>query len=104
MQKIFISQPMFGKTKEEIIAAREDGIQLLETAFGKGAFEVIDSYFDNHPNCDAKNIPLWFLGEAIKKLAEADAALFLEGWESARGCKVEHDCAVEYGIRIFHQV
>ena len=31
-------------------------------------------------------------------LALADIAAFGRGWESARGCCVEHKCRVEYGV------
>lgn len=59
--------------------------------------EIIDSYFENAPAC---NRPLWFLGESLKLLATADIAYFAAGWEGARGCKIEHTCAEEYGVRI----
>lgn len=44
--------------------------------------------------------PLWFLGESLKLLATADIAYFATGWEGARGCKIEHICAEEYGVHI----
>ena len=37
---------------------------------------------------------------ALGKLAEADAVIFAPGWETARGCRMEHLAAEEYGIRI----
>ena len=36
----------------------------------------------------------------ISKLAEADVAYFAPGWEDARGCRIEHQCAINYGIEI----
>ena len=36
--------------------------------------------------------------ESLKLLSGADVAYFAEGWEDARGCRIEHECAVEYGI------
>ena len=51
-------------------------------------------------NAPACNRPLWFLGESLKLLATADIAYFATGWEGARGCKIEHTCAEEYGVRI----
>ena len=57
--------------------------------------EVIDSFFQSAP-VDAK--PLWYLGESLKLLAEADVAFFAKGWDEARGCKIENTCAIEYGI------
>ena len=57
--------------------------------------EVLDSFFQGAP-ADAK--PLWFLGKSLELLAQADVAYFAPGWADARGCKIEHLCAVEYGI------
>ena len=59
--------------------------------------EVIDSFFRGAP-ADAK--PLWYLGESLKLLAQADIAYFAAGWVDARGCKIEHTCAAEYGVPI----
>ena len=42
--------------------------------------------------------PLWFLGKSIELLSKADVAYFVKGWDEARGCKIEHQCAVEYGV------
>ena len=41
---------------------------------------------------------LEYLGESLKLLAKADIAYFAPGWNKARGCKIEHQCALEYGI------
>lgn len=38
------------------------------------------------------------LAKAIDVLAEADIVYFCPDWEDARGCKIERQCAVEYGI------
>lgn len=70
MKKLFISQPMQGKSKEEIIAERKVAICQAKEAVGDEV-EIIDSYFENAPAC---NRPLWFLGESLKLLATADIA------------------------------
>lgn len=94
MKKLFISQPTRGKTDAEILAEREKAIQSAEQMIGEQV-EVIDSFFQSAP-IDAK--PLWFLGKSLELLADADVAYFAPGWEQARGCRVEHTCAVEYSI------
>lgn len=94
MKKLFISQPMKGKTDEEILAAREKAIRSAEEKLGEPV-EVIDSFFQNAP-ADAN--PLWFLGKSLELLAKADVAYFAPGFEEARGCRIENTCAVEYGI------
>ena len=93
--KLFISQPMKDKTNEEIKAERAKIINEVQEKFGE--VEVIDSFFENAPH-DAK--PLWFLRKSLELLSTADVAYFANGWENYRGCKIEHECAVQYGITI----
>ena len=94
MKKLFISQPMHGKTDDEILAAKEQAIRDAECRIGERV-EVIDSFFQSAPH-DAK--PLWFLGKSLELLSTADVVYFATGWEGARGCRIEHLCAIEYGI------
>lgn len=94
MKKLFISQPMKGKSDANILTERQKAIKIAEELIGEPV-EVIDSFFKDAP-ADAK--PLWFLGKAIELLATADIAYFASGWAEARWCKIEHTCAVEYGI------
>lgn len=94
MKKIFISQPMNGKTNDEILAVRNKAIESAEGVLGEKV-EVIDSFFKDVPH-EAK--PLWFLGESLKLLSEADVVFFAKGWEKARGCRIQNQCAIDYGI------
>lgn len=96
MKKLFISQPMRGKTDEEILAVRAKAIESAERNLGEKV-EVIDSFFQNAP-ADAK--PLWYLGKSLELLSTADVAYFAEDWEQYRGCRIENTCAVEYGIDV----
>lgn len=95
MKKLFISQPMRGKSDEEILMEREKAIKAAEKLVGEPV-EVIDSFFRNAP-ADAK--PLWFLGKSMELLSNADVAYFAPGWKDSRGCIIEHDCAISYGIK-----
>lgn len=94
MKKLFISQPMRGKTDEEILSVREKAIASAERKLGKKV-EVIDSFFQDAP-VEAK--PLWFLGKSLELMSTADVVYFAKGWEEARGCRIENTCAIEYGI------
>ena len=96
MKKLFISQPMKDKTNDEISKEREKAIDAARKYLGEDV-EVIDSFFKDAPH-DAK--PLWFLGKSLELLSTADVAYFAKGWDSARGCKTEHDCAVAYDIDV----
>lgn len=96
MKRLFISQPMKGKTDEEILKEREAAIAKAKEIYGEDV-EVIDSFFQSAP-ADAR--PLWFLGKSLELLSTADIVYFAPGWKDARGCKIEHTCALEYGIAV----
>ena len=96
MKKLFISQPMRGKSDEDILEERQKAIKSAEEKIGEPV-EVIDSFFEKAP-VDTK--PLWFLGKSLELLAGADIAYFAKGWQDARGCKIENTCAIEYGIPV----
>ena len=97
MKRLFISQPMRGKTDEEILAVREAAIESAKRHLGEEV-EVIDSFFQNIP--EVENKPLWCLGESLTLLATADVAYFAKDWEQYRGCRIENLCAMEYGIDV----
>lgn len=92
--KLFISQPMNGKTDDEILKVREEAVKFVKDICEDEEIELIDSFFQGAPE-EAK--PLWYLGKSIQLMSEADAVFFAPGWEEARGCKIEHECALEYG-------
>ena len=94
--KLFISQPMNGKTDEEILAVRAKAIEAAEEAVGEKV-EVIDSFFQGAP-VDAN--PLWYLAKSLELLSTADVAYFAKDWEQYRGCRIENTCAIEYGIGV----
>lgn len=96
MKKLFISQPMKDKTNDEIERERERAIREATEYIGEPV-EIIDSFFKNAPH-DAK--PLWFLAESIRLMADADLVYFAKGWKDARGCMIERECAVQYGVPI----
>ena len=106
MKKAMLSQPMAGKTDEEIIATREKAIKVLEE---KG-YEVVNTLFTDewYSNESMKErgvvqIPLCFLAKSLENMSLCHAAYFCKGWENARGCKIEHDAAVAYGLDIIYE-
>lgn len=96
MKKLFISQPMRGKSDEEILKEREAAICKAKEILNDDV-EVLETFFDDF-NEDAK--PLNYLARSIEFLAKADVAFFVNGWQNYRGCRIEHTCAVEYNIDI----
>lgn len=92
--KLFISQPMNGRTDEEILAERQRLIEFAEQQLGEKV-EVLDSFVQN---ADYKQKPVKYLANAISVLAEANVAIFANGWEKARGCRIEHEICERYYI------
>lgn len=94
--KMFISQPMRGKSKDEIMEERVRAIKLIEDTLEYKNVEVIESYYEDFTE---DTPPLKYLARSIGDLAEADVAVFIGKWHGARGCLIEHTCAIEYGIK-----
>ena len=102
MKKVFISQPMRGLTDEEIFKARDEIRVRAEKVIGEKV-ELIDSFIEEYPGEINKSIPVWYLGKSIQFLSQADIAYFGGDWKNARGCKIEHEIADKYGIKIIEE-
>ena len=96
--KVFISQPMRGLTDEQIQRARDRAVRAVRNTYGEDV-EVLDTFFKDAP---AEARPLWYLGKSLEYLADADLAVFVRGWDSARGCRIEHQSAEAYGISVMY--
>lgn len=98
--RLFISQPMRGKSDEEIESEREDLIAIAKAVYaGRGEVEVIDSFFKGGLDVPAgAKAPLYYLSKSLELLATADVAIFAEDWWEARGCRIERECADGYGV------
>ena len=104
--KAMLSQPMAGKTDEEIIATKEKAIAALTE---KG-YEVVNTLFTDEwysrESMEARGvvqIPLCFLAKSLENMANCHAAYFCKGWEQARGCRIEHAAAEAYGLDIIYE-
>lgn len=96
MKKLFISCPMKGRTEENIRNSMERMHKIAEATFGE-ELAVIQTYIPGEAP-DVKHPRVWYLGESIKMMAEADYFIGI-GYESAfTGCCVEYNVAQEYGI------
>ncbi|MDR2487547.1 MAG: DUF4406 domain-containing protein [Clostridiales Family XIII bacterium] len=93
--KAMISQPMAGKTTEQI----RDERTALVSRFESDGIHVVDTVYDDFV---ANPQPLHYLAKAINAMASVDIVAFLPGWEDARGCFIEHECAKRYGKEIIY--
>ena len=96
--KVFISQPMSGKTEQEVREAREAAEKFLKEKFGD-KLELIDSTYDpGFKEDEVKHFSAMCLAYSLTKMAEADLVYFCYGWQDARGCVIEHEVCEKYGI------
>lgn len=93
-----ISQPMKGKSNEEIRKEREELVKKLEA---KG-YEVVDTVFAEEPpkDCDTS---IYYLAKSIEAIGKVDGVVFMEGWHNARGCGIEHAVATQYGKFVMYE-
>lgn len=94
--RVYISVPMRGRTDAEILNERRKAIEIVKADNTYEDIKVINNFFGEESRNDN---PLWCLGESLKKLSTADLAFFADGWQDARGCRIEFECAVAYGIK-----
>ena len=106
MKKAMISQPMAGKTEEEIRETKEKAVKELEAQ----RYEVLDTFFtDEWHSKEAMEergvvqIPVCFLAKSLDSMSLCHAVYFCKGWEQARGCRIEHDAAKAYGLDIIYE-
>lgn len=104
MIRVFISQPMGGRTDEEILMERAKAIEKIKDRYRYliEPIEIIDSFLREETPADVFK-PLWYLGKTIELMSSADLVYFVKGWEYARGCIIEYLCAKGYGVPIVEE-
>ena len=96
--KVMISQPMNGRSEEEIQRERKEIIG----KFNKMHIEVIDTIFTEEPP-ENNNTGVYYLGKSIQEMSKVDALFMCNGWREARGCRIERQVAQEYGIKVLYE-
>ena len=99
MKKLFVSVPMRGRTEEEIKASIQKMKKIAEIYEGE-ELELIDSYIEDNPQKN-NNEAVWYLGESLKKLAQADVFIGICESYDWSGCQIERETAEKYGIKTY---
>lgn len=101
-----VSQPMHGFTNEQIVETRNRFLQFAE----KENLEVINTLFtdewyskDKMVERGVVQIPLCFLAKSLENMSLCNKVYFAKGWENARGCRIEHQVAKDYGVEIIYE-
>lgn len=98
MKKVMISQPMRGKKEDEILEPRTALMAKLKEL----GYEVVDTLHKDFPPNPDQKIPIKYLAKSIDFIAEVDIVCFMEGWDKARGCIIEHSVCQAYGVPIMY--
>ena len=110
-KNVFISQPMTGKSEEEILATRQKEIEKIHQLFDADGVEIniIASYIDDATRkhfkkyvSDDINWDIFWLSQSLERLAMADMIWLCDGWEYSNGCNIELECATRYGVGIMY--
>nr|DAJ67532.1 MAG TPA: Blasticidin M [Caudoviricetes sp.] len=96
MKKLFVSVPMKGRTEEKIKTSIQKMKKIAEIYEGE-ELELIDSYIEDNPP-ENNNQAIWYLGESLKKLSEADVFIGIRESYDWNGCFIEMETANKYGI------
>ena len=89
--KVFISQPMTGRTKEEILMERQAITNIVKRTYGEDT-EIIDSYDESNDSYAEK------VGRSIGKMLNADLVAFSPSNKKTRQFRLERACCMSYGI------
>lgn len=103
LPKAMISQPMGGKSGEEILLQRNRAIEKLNYL----GYDVVDTWFNDdwaadHMDEGVKNKALFYLAKSLEEMSKVDLVYFCKGYEDARGCRIEHQAAMDYGLDIMY--
>lgn len=105
-KRAMISQPMAGKTDEEIAKARDKAHAKLREM----GYEFVNTLFTDEWYSDEAmeergvvQVPLCYLAKSLENMSLCHTAYFCKGWEDARGCRIEHDAAVAYGLEVLYE-
>lgn len=90
-KKIYISMARGDKSPEEILRLQKNLTAAISDSMQEN-FELIEPYLSD---CD----DLTSLAENIKRMKDADYAVFFDDWQKARYCNIERFCAEEYEIQ-----
>ena len=101
--KIFvamISQPIDNNHFAAMKYDRNKAKQFLEST----GWVVKNTFFkDSKKSKEAKHSEIFYLSKSIKEMADVDMIYFLKGWENSPECKIEHEIAKQYGIKIQYE-
>lgn len=90
--------PMKAKSTEQVRVEMNKVFEFIKTKLPEA--ELIDSILDGADKAIAiqgDDAGVWYLGESLKRMSEANIVFFVNNWEEYRGCSTERKVAEAYG-------
>lgn len=81
----------------------------IKAALEEKGFKVAPLYaseiYKNPPeyNYEITNIPIMYMAHSFARMAISDTIIFCGDWKNARGCCLEHQAALDYGLNILYE-
>ena len=102
-----ISQPICGKTIEEIKATREKAVQALkEMGYEPIDVPFLEEWYNSKASLKQSSVvtvPEYFVAELFIRITRSNAIYFCKGWKNAVGCWLDHNAASAYGLKIIYE-
>jgi len=106
MKIAMVSQPMTGKSEEEVKRVRKDAIKKLCEL----GYEVVATTYVNEEEhkkyLKSKTIiqhPIFYLSKTLEQMSFCNAVYFCKGWSNSKGCMIEHYVASIYGLTMIYE-
>ena len=100
--------PEFAGAYDDYVEELRKAVMSEETE--EMGYEFVNTLFTDEWYSDAAmkergvvQVPLCYLAKSLENMSLCHAAYFAKGWETARGCRIEHDAAVAYGLDVIYE-
>ncbi len=105
--KIYIATPVNGRNEKTLLEKRQAAFERVKkiAEYLKGRYPDAEchSSFDEHI-APLRGALVWreatIMGACVQEVMDCDAIILDEGWESSKGCQVEHHVARVYGKKV----
>ena len=88
--KVFIAQPILGRTEEQIEEERTSAIKDISVMFGYDDVEVVNDI--------CLDLSLKSLSKSFSEMADANVIYFCKGWRQDVDCDILYKIAVRYDL------
>lgn len=100
--RIYISIPISG---HDLATQQRKALEVADKLRELG-HEPVNPFDTPKPEkaCSEREEYAYYMGEDIKKLLTCDAVFLCDGWHRSKGCRLEMQTALLYGMRLYERL